>query len=80
MSPRAGRGGGGVSGPAYPSNGTAAGGKGKGKGKVPDLVHCFELHSGKLLGDKKNREGRLYFKVCFGILVSGLFNFGAGLS
>eukprot|EP00904_Undaria_pinnatifida_P004940 jgi/Undpi1/1576/HiC_scaffold_11.g04966.m1 len=37
--------------------------QGKGKGKVPDLVHCFELHSGKLLGDKKNREGRLYFKA-----------------
>lgn len=38
--------------------------KGKGKGKAgTDLAHCFELHSGKLLGDKRNREGRLYFKV-----------------
>lgn len=37
----------------------------KGKDKAAaDLAHCFELHSGKLLGDKKNREGRLYFKVC----------------
>lgn len=40
----------------------AGGGKGKGKA-APDLAHCFELHSGKLLGDKRNREGRLYFKV-----------------
>ena len=60
-SPRAG--GAGVNGPAYHSRYTAADGKGKGKA-APDLVHCFELHSGKLLGDKKNREGRLYFKVC----------------
>lgn len=38
----------------------------KGKDKAAaDLAHCFELHSGKLLGDKKNREGRLYFKVCW---------------
>lgn len=40
-------------------------GKGKKKAKeIADLAHCFELHSGKLLGDKRNREGRLYFKVC----------------
>lgn len=42
--------------------GAAVGAKGKGK-SAPDLAHCFELHSGKLLGDKRNREGRLYFKV-----------------
>ncbi|CAN0119251.1 unnamed protein product, partial [Laminaria digitata] len=59
--PRSPRGGGGA-GPAYPPRSTLAGGKGKGKA-VPDLVHCFELHSGKLLGDKRNREGRLYFKA-----------------
>ncbi|CAN0019234.1 unnamed protein product, partial [Discosporangium mesarthrocarpum] len=28
-----------------------------------DRRHCFELHSGALLGDKRNREGRLYFKA-----------------
>lgn len=34
------------------------------KGKLTsDLAHCFELHSGRLLGDKRNKEGRLYFKV-----------------
>ncbi|CAB1121207.1 unnamed protein product [Ectocarpus sp. CCAP 1310/34] len=44
--------------------GAAVGAKGKGKEKsAPDLAHCFELHSGKLLGDKRNREGRLYFKA-----------------
>ncbi|CAM9745824.1 unnamed protein product [Ascophyllum nodosum] len=38
--------------------------KEKGKDKAEaDLAHCFELHSGKLLGDKRNREGRLYFKA-----------------
>lgn len=68
-SPRA-AGGWGASAPTYPpaaggvsGAGAAAGGKGKGK-TAPDLAHCFELHSGKLLGDKRNREGRLYFKVC----------------
>lgn len=70
-------GGGGVTGPAYPplplragvgagaaTAVAAAGAGGKGGGKqAPALAHCFELHSGKLLGDKRNREGRLYFKV-----------------
>lgn len=49
--------------------GTRVGAGGTGKGKpAPDLAHCFELHSGKLLGDKRNREGRLYFKVRTGAL------------
>lgn len=46
---------------------TAGGGKDRGKA-APDLAHCFELHSGKLLGDKRNREGRLYFKVWHGLV------------
>lgn len=60
-----GTGGGAGAGPAYPPRGgVGAGGGVAGKGKAtPDLAHCFELHSGKLLGDKRNREGRLYFKV-----------------
>lgn len=74
-SPRAG-GGGGWGGaaagpgntPLSPRSGAGAGGKGKGKA-APDLAHCFELHSGKLLGDKRNREGRLYFKVPMGLCV-----------
>lgn len=52
----------------------AAAAGGNGKGKAPDLAHCFELHSGKLLGDKRNREGRLYFKVRGAVgAVGGLF-------
>ncbi len=57
-------GGGGGVGTAYPPLPPRPGGMIKGRAKAaPDLAHCFELHSGKLLGDKRNREGRLYFKV-----------------
>lgn len=55
---------------------TGSGTKGMSKGKAKekekaaaDLAHCFELHSGNLLGDKRNREGRLYFKVILCVCV-----------
>lgn len=51
----------------------------KGRAKAaPDLAHCFELHSGKLLGDKRNREGRLYFKVSDGCVALRHSCFGNG--
>lgn len=67
MSPRSPRSpkGGMKSGPAYPGVRGPGVAQGAAEGKAAvDLAHCFELHSGKLLGDKRNREGRLYFKVC----------------
>lgn len=46
------------------TSGVGTGAQDSAKSKqAADLAHCFELHSGKLLGDKRNREGRLYFKV-----------------